>query len=273
MSASARSRLLPDIRTVDAARPLVWLRKGWQDAVDIGPLSWFHGLVLAAGGVTLLLLTYQRFWLMAGLISGFMLIAPVLATSLYALSRARERGEALTLALLHNTWSSWQHSRFSDKLGYWCLVRFGLLLALATSGWVVCSASLIIVLSPVPITGPRDFVLHVMLAKQGSLFELWLALGALLIAPVFASSVMTMPFLLDRQVSVWQAVLTSWRAVLANPVAMGLWAGLIVMLTFLGMGFLMLGLVVVLPVLGHASWHAYRDLVDVSGFVPRASQQ
>jgi uncharacterized membrane protein len=64
-------------------------------------------------------------------------------------------------------------------------------------------------------------------------------------------------------------VLTSWSAVLANPVPLALWAALIVLLTLLGLGSWMLGLVAVMPLLGHASWHAYRDLVDASAFPER----
>jgi uncharacterized membrane protein len=119
-------------------------------------------------------------------------------------------------------------------------------------------------LAPVPINTPLDFVHHVMLAQNGWLFELWLALGGVMAAPLFASSVVSMPLLLDRRISLWQAVLTSWRTVLANPVAMAFWAALIMGFTLLGLGSLLLGLIPVIPMLGHASWHAYRDLVDAS---------
>ena len=64
-------------------------------------------------------------------------------------------------------------------------------------------------------------------------------------------------------------MLTSWKAVVVNPLPMALWAALILGLTLLGLGSLLLGLVVVMPVLGHASWHAYRDLVDASGMPER----
>ncbi|MBN9321236.1 MAG: DUF2189 domain-containing protein, partial [Delftia acidovorans] len=152
---------------------------------------------------------------------------------------------------------------------YWCLVQFGLLLSLAATGWVLVSASLITVLSPVRIATPADFVQHVVLARDGQLFAIWLALCSFLAAPIFASSVVTMPLMLDRRVTVRQAVLTSWLAVLANPVPLALWAALIVLLTLLGLGSWLLGLVAVMPLLGHASWHAYRDLVDSSAFPAR----
>jgi uncharacterized membrane protein len=83
-------------------------------------------------------------------------------------------------------------------------------------------------------------------------------------APIFASSVVAVPLLLDRRVTLRQAVLTSWLTVLANPAPMAFWALLLFCITLLGMSFAMFGLVLALPLLGHASWHAYRDLVDAS---------
>ena len=88
-------------------------------------------------------------------------------------------------------------------------------------------------------------------------------------APLFASSVVSMPLLLDRRVDVLQAVLTSWQTVLQNPGALALWAALIMGLTLLGMATALLGLIVILPWLGHASWHAYRALVDASDLPER----
>jgi uncharacterized membrane protein len=126
------------------------------------------------------------------------------------------------------------------------------------------SAALITLLAPVPIATPLQFLNHVVLAKDGILFELWLVLGGVLAAPIFASSAVAIPLLLDRQATLLQAVLTSWRVVLANPLPMALWAALIMVLTLLGLSLALLGLIVVVPVLGHASWHAYRDLVDAS---------
>ena len=149
------------------------------------------------------------------------------------------------------------------------LIVFGVLLAFAGTGWVLTSAALITGLAPAPVRNPVEFLRVVVLADQGHLFEIWLALGGVLAAPVFASSVVAIPLLLDREVGVLAAVFTSWRVVMDNPVAMALWAGLIMGLTLLGMASLMLGLAIVVPWLAHASWHAYRDLVDTSGLVAR----
>lgn len=264
------SSRLPLVRTIGLEQPLVWLKLAWRDMARAGWVSLAHGLVLAGLGAAIVAVAYDRFWLLAGALSGFLVVAPVLATSLYALSRALEQGEAASVGVVLKTWLNWQDSHI-NKWGndYWCMVQFGSLLALAATGWVLTSAALITLLTPVPIQTPLDFVHHVVLAEQGWLFELWLALGGALAAPIFASSVVCMPLLLDRRVTLMQAVLTSWQVVVSNPLPMALWAALILGLTLLGLGSLLLGLILVMPMLGHASWHAYRDLVDASGLPAR----
>lgn len=261
---------LPTVRTVTLMHPLIWLVMGARDTVRAGWISLAHGLVLAIGGAVIVVMAHDRFWLLSGALSGFLVIAPVLATSLYALSRALERNEKANSSVVVKTWLNWQNSHF-NKWGndYWCMVQFGALLALAATGWVLTSAALITLLAPAPIHTPLDFVHHVVLARNGYLFELWLALGGVMAAPLFASSAVAMPLLLDRRVTLMQAVLTSWQTVLTNPIPMGLWAAIIMIFTLLGLGSLLLGLIPVIPMLGHASWHAYRDLVDASSLPAR----
>ena len=112
-----------------------------------------------------------------------------------------------------------------------------------------------------PVNEPLDFVHRVMLAEDSFLFEGWLMLGGVLAAPVFASTVIAVPMLMDRPVGVLAAVLTSWRVVMVNPFTMALWSATLAALTLAGMVTAMVGLLVIVPWLGHASWHAYRDLV------------
>ena len=264
------STRLPSVRTIGLMQPLVWLTLAWRDMARARWVSLAHGLVLAGLGAAIVAVAHNRFWLLAGALSGFLVVAPVLATSLYALSRALERGDAPSAGVVLKTWLNWQDSHI-NKWGndYWCMVQFGALLALAATGWVLTSAALITLLAPVPIQTPLDFVHHVVLADEGWLFELWLALGGALAAPIFASSVIAMPLLLDRRVTLMQAVLTSWQVVVSNPLPMALWAALILGFTLLGLGSMLLGLILVMPMLGHASWHAYRDLVDASGLPAR----
>lgn len=246
------------VRNIPLLRPLGWLARGWRDLARCPLPGLLHGLLLSAFGAALLLLAHDQFWLLSGAFTGFLLVAPVAATGLYAVSRALERGQRADLAVAVAAWKPERR-----------LVVFGLLLALAGTGWVLTSASLITGFSPAPVPTPVDFLRVVVLNEQSPLFEIWLALGAFLAAPVYASSVVAIPLLLDRQVSVLAAVLTSWRVVQAHPAAMALWAALLMGLTVLGMVTALLGLVVVAPWLAHASWHAYRDLVSTSGLAER----
>lgn len=256
---------LPQVRTVGLMQPMTWLVLAWRDMARSGWISFAHGLAITAFGWAILAVAHHRFWLLAGALSGFLVVAPVLATSLYALSRALEQRQEANLGVVLKTWLNWQNSHL-NKWGndYWCMVQFGALLALAATGWVITSAAFITLLAPMPVETPMDFMRHVVLANNGWLFELWLGLGSLLAAPIFASSVIAMPLLLDRRASLRVAVLTSWQVVVANPLPMAFWAALILGFTLLGLGSLLLGLIFVMPMLGHASWHAYRDLVDAS---------
>lgn len=254
MTVLAETPLLP-VRALTVLQPLGWLERAWHDIRAVPGPAFAHGIVLALAGWALVALAGQRFWVLAGALSGFLLVAPILATGLYALSRALERGEP---AGWSTVWSVW---RSADRR----FVAFGILLALAGTGWVVVSAALIVLLAPAPVDTPVDFLRLVVANRASWLFEGWMALGGLLAVPVFASTVVALPLMLDRPVGLWSAVLTSWRTVLENPAPMALWAALLLGFTLLGLGSLLLGLVAVVPMLGHASWYAYRDLVGPVG--------
>ena len=261
--------VLPAIRTIGLMQPLAWLALAWRDMARTGWLSFAHGLAITLFGAAILAVGHNRFWLLAGALSGFLVVAPVLTTSLYALSRALERGERANLSVVLKAWLNWQGSHVSRwGSDYWCMLQFGALLALAATGWVITSAALITLLAPVPVNTPLDFLRHVVLAREGWLFELWLALGSLMAAPIFASSVVALPLLLDRRATLRQAVLTGWQAVLGNPLPMAFWAALILGFTLLGLGSLLLGLIPIMPMLGHASWHAYRAAVAPAPLAP-----
>ena len=253
------------IRHVTVLQSLQWLVLGMRDLVQLRWVSLAHGLVLALGGGLIALIAYDRFWFLAGAMSGFLFIAPVLAASLYALSRDLEKKQTIGWITIWHTWTRWQLSHRDKRSNdYWCMVQFGLLLAIAATGWVLTSAALITLLSPIAIHSPLDFLRYVVGAREGYLFEMWLALGGFMAAPIFASSVVTMPLLLDRRVSLLEAILISWSVVIKNPLPMAVWAAILLVMSLLGLCSLLLGMVAVVPLLGHASWHAYRDLVDAS---------
>lgn len=256
--ALAESRTF-SVRPIPALRPLGWLARGWRDLLRCPGPGLLHGLAVFVFGALLIGLAHEHFWLLTGAFSGFLLVAPVVATGLYAVSRELARGGQPT----------WRSSLRVWKPDDGRLVTFGLLLALAGTGWVLTSASLITRFAAAPVNSPSDFLHVVVLARDGWLFETWLVLGSVLAAPMFASSVVALPLLLDRPVKVRDAVLTSVRTALLNPAPMALWATLILVVTLIGMATALVGLIVAVPWLAHASWHAYRDLVEPEAGSPR----
>jgi uncharacterized membrane protein len=249
----ARPTLLP-VRRVPVSRPLHWLLLGWRDVTRTPWPSLFHGLLVAAGGLAMLAVSRGHWSLASGAFSGFVLVGPILATGLYELSRLLARGEQPTIKDAITAW----------RRGTRPLVWLGLLLGAAGTLWVLVSAGLFALFVTTPITGPETFLRYAASTQGNVLFLLWLMLGGLGAAIVFAATVVSPPLLLGRVIDLRSALLTSIRAVGENPFAMAVWALIIMVATALSMATLMAGFVIAIPVLGHATWHAYRDLVDAS---------
>lgn len=248
------------VRTVAVTQPLRWLALGWRDFTRMFAASLAHGVVAMLAGLGILAVGLHVWPLLPGAFSGFVLIAPILATGLYELSRRLELGEQGRLAHVFGAWAR----------GTRPLVWLGLALALAATLWVLVSALMIALFVTAPIKGLDDFLRHVVVGEGSNLFPLWAALGGLGAAVVFAATVVSVPMLLDRDVDLPTALLTSVRAVGENPVAMAFWALLIMLLTLASMATLMIGFALTIPVLGHATWHVYRDLVDAAALPRRA---
>lgn len=244
---------LPAIQHIGADRPLAWLKAGWDD-LKANPLpSLAYGLLFALGGDLIILAALDRPHLLTVAISGFFLIAPLLAAGLYELSRSRAGGERLM---------------FIDSLRCFrrngqSLAFFGLILALAMLFWERVSA---VTFALVAIDTPAmasAYLSDIIFGGEHLAFTLtWMAAGGLLALLVFALSVVSVPMMLDHDTDVATAMMTSLRAFGQNIGPLLLWAGLIVALTLFGFATLLFGLIVILPILGHASWHAYRELVE-----------
>ncbi len=247
------------VRVVPVDAPFRWLAQGWHDFSLAFRPSLFHGLVVTFAGLAIAAIAIRYWPILPGAFSGFVLIAPILATGLYELSRRIDRGERPNLAQAMDAW----------KRGTRPLVWMGVGLASAATAWVLVSALLIAIFVREPIVGLDGFLRHVVLSESSNLFWLWILAGGLGAAAVFALTVVSVPLMLDRRIDLHAALLTSVRAVGANPLAMALWAAIIMVLTALSVATLLVGFAVTIPVIGHASWRAYRATVDADGAPPR----
>lgn len=249
---------MPPIRRVAPGQVVRWLKLGWQDLRVAGWPSLLHGLIVFAASVAIIQITLLYWPILPGAVSGFVLVGPILATGLYALSRSLERQRKPRLG---DAISAWRHSSH-------CLIRFGLLLILAGAAWVAVGVLLFGFFVDTEIRQPWDFLEYVVVQNDVH-FLLWTILGGMGTALIFGMTVVSVPLLLDRQVDTKTAVLTSIRAVGENPVAMACWAVFLLVATALSILTLMLGFVVLYPLMGHASWHVYRDVVDASDLPTR----
>ncbi len=249
------------VRTLELTQPFDWLRRGWRDLhASFGP-SLLHGLIVAIGGLTILTFSLRAWLLMPGAFTGFLLVGPIIATGLYELSRRRALGERPTLG----------HAIAAWRRGTRPLVALGVLLLVSATAWVLGSALLFKLFVTAPLDSPTLFLRYAVAGQGGWLFLLWLLAGGLGAALIFSLTVISAPLLLDREIGLRAALLVSVRAVGDNPAPMALWAILILLATVASMATLMIGFLFTVPIIGHATWHAYRDVVDADALVPRRS--
>jgi len=247
------------VRRVPVTSPFRWLALGWRDFMRVGFPSILHGVAVALGGWVIMLFLLRYWYLLPGAFTGFLLVGPILATGLYEISRRQILGERPTLEHVVGAW----------RKGTKPLVWLGLLLVLAGTLWVLVSAIVFAIYSKTSLITAESFVREIVLNRESYLFDVWLLLGGVGAALVFAATAVSAPMLLDRDVDMLSALITSVRAVGENPIAMALWAAIIMVATVISMTTLMLGFVLAIPVIGHGTWHAYRDLVDAEGLPPR----
>jgi uncharacterized membrane protein len=245
--------LQPALRRVGFAAPFTWLAAGWHDLWRQPATSLFYGVCVAIVGAVILAVTAQLPYLFTVAVSGFMLVAPLLATGLYELSRRYLAAEEAPLGASMRAWQR-------NPAG---LLGFGLLSLLAVTAWQVISVVMIALYYSGPALAPLDLILEILRDPDHTLlFLAYIGVGGLIAALVFAASVVTVPMLLDRRCDLITALSTSLAAVAENPQVLAFWALLIMLLTLVGFATFLLGFVVILPWLGHASFHAYKALVE-----------
>ncbi|MCC2610074.1 MULTISPECIES: DUF2189 domain-containing protein [Rhizobium/Agrobacterium group] len=266
MAGADSSFVRPVVRKIGVADIMDALSLGWNDFREKPSHYVFLCLIYPLAGVFLMVWSSgaNLLPLLFPLMSGFALLGPLAAIGLYEISRRRERGED----------SSWRHA-FSvlKSPALPSIIAVGFLLFVLFISWLlVAQAIYTAYFGDVAPTSISSFLNEVLTTPQGMALILWGNLAGFLFAVVvLATTVVAFPLLLDRDVGAVAAIDTSVRATLANPVPVALWGLIVAALLVIGTIPIFAGLAVIMPILGHATWHLYRKLVapDISIRSPR----
>ncbi len=245
----------PTVRKIGLADLRDALQKGINDFGAMPTHSIFLIIIYPIAGIILLRLSfgYDLLPVIFPLVAGFALLGPLLAIGLYEMSRRREQGLPPSLESL-NVFSL-------PRIG--SIALLGVVLMVIFLAWL--GAAMAVYSSAFGAWSPTSvdaFLTKVFTTSAGwTLIFVGCGIGFLFALTAFAVSVVSFPMLVDRDVGVPTAVLTSIRAVAANPFTMAVWGLIVVALLLVGSLPALIGLAIVLPVLGHSTWHLYRKLV------------
>lgn len=243
------------IRLVPVDRPWAWLAAGWRDMLASPGVSLAYGAAFVLMGWALagVMLGVGLRWAVLPATAGFFLVAPLLAAGLYETSRRRALGQGTTL---RDALDAFNRNR-------WQFALMGAALLLIHLFWVRVAGLLFAVFFGLDFSPSLEALPFAMLRSPNFLpfLVVGTGFGFVLAVAAFAISAVSIPMLVERDVSAVEAIVASIKAVAANPKPMALWAALIVVFVGLGLAPFFLGLVVALPLIAHATWHAYKDLV------------
>ena len=248
----------PAIRRVAFDAPWAWLAAGWRDLWSAPVISLTYGAAFAAAAYAFVFQLSQTnaLPLMLPLAGGFLLVGPLLAVGLYEISRRRERNQR----------ASFQDIISAVRQSGGQLAFFGVLLLLLYFFWMqIASLLFMLFFGNSDIPPVENFIPTLLFTPHGlGLLVIGTAVGAIFASVAFGVSAIAVPMLLDRKVDVITAVTASVRAVDLNRPAMILWAVLIAGLIAMGFAALFAGLAIVFPLIGYATWHAYRELTGTT---------
>ena len=245
-----------EVRRVAVFRPLVWLQLGWLDMRRHWGASLGYGGLVVALGWTLLVFSATHPYYVAAAITAFLLVGPAMSAGSCELSRRYEIG---------------QTASFDDSLEGFTrnareLMKFGGILATCAALWFVLSAIILGAVFHVraPSLSETMYRGFIDTANRPQVLA-YLGVGGALAVGVFVISVVTIPLIIDRHARAGQGMLASCKVVASNGAAMIVWSALILVVTVIGYAPLLGGLLITAPLLGHATWHAYRDMVRTTG--------
>ena len=236
-------------RILEPGAPLRWLRLGWQDMKRAPRQSLSYGLVMMALSMAIAALTWKfgAIALYVGLASGFVFIGPALAVGLYSISRQLAKGREPVLGYCLR--EGGHHIRE--------LLVLGIALLVVLLVWARAAATVHVFFPAESNAGFADLL---------PFLGIGTTVGALFAAIVFAATAFSLPMVMDRKVDGVTAAVTSINAVLRNKKPMLLWASLIGLSVVLGFATGLLGFAVLLPLIGHATWHAYEETIDAEAW-------
>lgn len=243
---------IPQINHVEAMAPLRWLKEGLNDFREHPGPSLFYGALVTLAGLLIAFAGVSRPIFLLTAISGYLLVAPLLAAGIYELTRQREEGVA------HPTLRDSWHGLQKDASG---VINYGIVLALAFLLWERVATIIFALFYGGEISSFDAFVRNFSVSGELMMvMVIWAVAGALLASMVFALTVVGIPMIVDKKVDIITAMVTSVKTAQANVPAMMVWAAIIVVLSLLGWATMMVGLLFIMPLLGHATWCAYREL-------------
>jgi len=252
-SQTSRSLALP-VQRVGVDAPWAWLSAGWRDfrGAPAVSLTYGAGFVAVSFLLTFGLWAADLLYLVLPLAAGFMFLGPVVCIGLYEVSRRLERGQQVTL---RDAVMAWQANPGS-------IAVMGLVLMMFLLAWIRIAFLIFALFFGGQPPSWEFLVSTLFFTTEGIPFLIaGTVVGGLLAAVAFAISAVALPLLLDRDVGALSAMVTSIAAVVRNWRVLIGWGALIVLFTGAGLVTFYIGLAVTLPLIGHASWHAYRDLV------------
>jgi uncharacterized membrane protein len=241
------------IRKVSTAAPFRWLLAGWQDYRRAKPLAVAYGLLFAGVSlaITVGLALIEQSHLIAPMWGGFFIVGPALAVGMYQVSRQLELGETPGFGSAFMAWR---------RNGYHVMTA-GAILMLFMMIWVRIAAIVFALSFPYVSLTVAAMVEQAFFTPEGwGFLAFGTGVGALFAAAAFVSGAISLPAMLDRKIDIFSAVALSFVAVFRNLKPMMVWAAIVVTITAAGFATFYLGLIVALPLIGFASWHAYRDL-------------
>jgi uncharacterized membrane protein len=249
----------PAIRNITVADLQDALRLGWEDFKAVPSHAIMIALIYPVLGLAVarLVLGYSVLPLLFPIAAGFALVGPFAALGLYELSRRRERGEDASASHALDVLRS-------PSIG--AMLSLGAMLMVIFLVWIAAAQSIYVAsFGNAPAAEIPGFINRVLTTPEGQrLILIGCGTGFLFAVAALCISVVSFPMMLDRHVGVADAVTTSLRAVARNPMAMATWGLIVAALLVLGSLPLFLGLAVVIPLLGHATWHLYRKMIEPS---------